>query len=189
MAETLIFPIGHYQGKIRRGTDLVQEIRLGASLLTLTDEEHRVWLAMHDRDGGQAVRAAESGVVSSLLERGILFKVAENPSAQRTFALKHRLVPSMLGLGNTPEVPTAYSIGTIGDPAVELPAPLYDLWEWGHMDPNLWVAVRGATATAQRVGIDNPAESVPELLLRRLLAALHDILAEHAAYLDRGLRE
>lgn len=203
--DTRLFPIGQFQGDSfgPPGADHHErQVRLGADLVSLTQDELAAWAAAHGnpRDMNNPWRRAKhlelvesigienaGAVVSSLLERGLLFEVEDKPASRRHFALHHRLVPVLLGLGNTPEEPWFYSIGTLGNPVIKLQSPLYDLWEWAHMDPNVWVAVRGATATAKRVGVTDPDQTEPDRLLRDLVDALHGMLTGHTVYLDRGL--
>lgn len=205
LEDTLLFPIGEFQGDAvgPPGSESHhRQVRLGAELISLSEAELAVWAAAHGnpQDPNSAWTRTDmvalldqaniedpTAEIGSLSERGLLFEVADKPSARRQFALHHRMVPIMLGLGNTPEEPWYYSIGTLGNPVIKLQSPLYDLWEWAHMDPNLWVAVRGATATAKRVGVTDPDQIEPDRLLKDLVDALHAMLTGHTVYLDRGL--
>jgi len=70
---------------------------------------------------------------------------------------------------------------------VQMSAMAYDLYEWAHMDANLWLACEGAAATAVRVGIEDPLATDPLLMLNALLGTLHFLLSPNAVYLDSRL--
>lgn len=201
----LVLPVGQFFGQTHGppGSGARQsQVRLGPDLVALNQGELAAWAGAHGdpNEPGRPVSrdALESlliraGIpsplltVAGLLECGVLAEVADTADARREFALGHRFVPLLLGLGNTATEPWYYAVGTMGNPMVKLTSQLYDIWQWAHLDPNLWVALRGATATARGVGITDPAQTEPDLLLSDLLSATHSLLAVHAGYFDRGL--
>jgi hypothetical protein len=205
-AEPLIVPIGHYVGAFFHtpgSPEHYQQVRVGADLRRLTDEQFRVWGLAHglldQLDDGPwtrsavlaaaaqaAVDGAES-IVVELLADGTLVEVAPGTAGAVEFARQHRLVPLMLGLGNSPQEPWLYSVGFPDQPIVKMVSVLYDLWEWAHLDTDIWAACHGAAKTAQRAGITDPEQSEPEKLLTGLVESLHTLLGPNAAYLDLRL--
>lgn len=97
------------------------------------------------------------------------------------------MIPLMLGLGNTTEEPRLYSVGLVGQPMVSMSSMAYDLYEWAHMESNLWLACQGAAATAVRVGIEDDVATDPARMLDALLATLHVLVSPNAVYLDTRL--
>jgi hypothetical protein len=205
-AEPLIFPIGHYIGAFYPtpgGTDHYQQVRIGADVLRLSDKEFAVWGTAHGvpervevapwtkseliaaaRDAG--VRDPGS-IIAEFLAAGTLVEVAAGTPSAVTFASEHRLVPLMLGLGNTPEEPWLYAIGFLDQPIVKTRSILYDLWEWAHLDTDIWAACHGAAGTARKAGVTDPEQNDPHALLTGLVESLHTLLGPNAAYLDRRL--
>lgn len=202
-AAKLLFPIGHCIGvyhDLPASNDHFTQVRVGAEVNRLDDEQFAIWGLAHgtpDRQPDQAwnreavltagrrggIERAEE-ILESLVDDHLLVETTPGTDSAVDFARGHRLVPLMLGLGNTAEEPWIYSVGLIGMPIVQLSAMAYDLYEWAHLDPNLWLACEGAAATAVRVGIDEPMATDPLQMLHALLATLHVILSPNAVYLD-----
>ncbi len=201
----LLFPIGHCIGVFHNSAepgDHSTQVRVGAAIHQLTDEQFAIWGLAHalpDRPLDEpwsrasvltAARRAGIGrpdeVLESLLQDGLLAETPPVGDSAVDFARQYRMVPLMLGLGNTPEEPWIYSVGMVGMPIVQLSAMAYDLYEWAHMDPNLWLACEGAAATALRVGIDDALATDPVLTLEALLETLHIMLSHNAICLDSG---
>ena len=203
---SLLIPIGHCIGAyydLPTSTEHFIQVRMGADVNRLSDEQFVIWGLAHgapDRDAEkpwsrQAVLSAArrvgvskaEEVLESLVADHLLVEVIPETDAAVDFARQHRMVPLMLGLGNTAEEPWIYSAGMIGLPIVQMSAMAYDLYEWAHMDANLWLACEGATATAVRVGIEDPLAADPLLMLNALLGTLHFLLSPNAVYLDSRL--
>lgn len=201
----LLFPIGHCIGAyydLPASNDHFTQVRVGADVNRLTDEQFAIWGLAHgtpDRPPDQpwnrqavltAARRAGIGgaeqVLESLMADHMLVETTPGTDSAVDFARRHRLIPLMLGLGNTAEEPWIYSVGLLGMPIVQLSATAYDLYKWAHLDANLWLACEGAAATAVRVGIDDPKATDPLQTLNALLATLHVILSPNAVYLDSG---
>lgn len=205
-AATLLFPIGHCIGAyydLPVSTDHFFQVRVGPDVVRLSDEQFAVWGLAHstpDRPEGQpwnrarvieaarraGVAEAES-VLQSLADDYLLFETSPGTDAAVDFARRYRMVPLMLGLGNTSEEPRLYSVGLIGQPIVSMSGVAYDLYEWAHMESNLWLACEGAAETAVGVGIDDPVSTDPLRMLDALLETLHVLLSPNAVYLDTRL--
>jgi hypothetical protein len=202
-AEPLIVPIGHYVGAYfptPGSQDHHQQVRIGADVRNLDPEQFRVWGLAHglldriDADSAPWTRsallaaAAEAGVTGAeqvteaLLADGTLVEVSPRNASE--FARTHRMVPLMLGLGNTPEEPWLYAVGFPDQPIVKMVSVLYDLWEWTHMDNDIWTACHGAGTMATRAGVTDPDQTDPEKLLSGLVESLHTLLGPNAVYLD-----
>ncbi len=135
---------------------------------------------------GRGIAGSEQ-VLESLIADHLVAETTPGTDSAVDFARRYRLIPLMLGLGNTAEEPWIYSVGMIDLPVVQLSAMAYDLYEWAHMDANLWVACEGAAATAVRVGIEDPLATDPLAMLNVLLSTLHFLLSPNAVYLDSRL--
>lgn len=205
-AAPLVVPIGHCAGAYYDVAGPAQawehtfQVRVGPDIVALTDQQFAVWGLAHgtpDRPADLAwdrtalLAAAERGglpdaaaVLDFLLADHLVAEVAPGTEAAVDFARRYRLVPLLLGLGNTADEPGLYSVGLIGQPLVSMSSTAYDLYQWAHLDPDLWVACEGAAATAVRVGIDEPTATDPHRLLDALLVSLHTLLGPNAVYLD-----
>ena len=122
--------------------------------------------------------------LAELEELGLVALAAPGTESGRALALRVRMVPLVLGLGNSAEAPDAYSVGLPGRALAVLSAAAYDLFEWAHMETSLWRACEGAAATAARVGITDASATDPAVLLSDLLSDLHRLLTPNAVYLD-----
>ncbi len=204
----LLYPLGHYIGAHHppdSSLEPVQRVRLGPRYHDLTRRQFVVWKLAHgSQEAVQSdtpwrrrsveelagvtgiVDAAE--IVDQLTELGLLADVAPGTRAAHTFAVTHRLVPLMLGLGNSAENPWLFSIGFFDLPIVSVTYPVYDLWQWSAMDETLWDTCRSAAEIAERQGAEDPDSIDPERLLTGLLGALHGLLTAGAACLDDAFR-
>lgn len=198
---SLLLPVGHCIGAsyaLPTSNEHFVQVRVGPDVRRLSDEQFAVWGLAHglptrpaDRPWGRKsmlkaarhVRGAKQ-VLDSLIEDHLIFETTPGTDSAVDFARRHRMVPLMFGLGNTAEEPWKYSVGMLGQPLVEMSAMAYDLYEWAHMDANLWLACEGAAATAGRVGIEDPLATDPKLMLDALLGTLHMLLSPNAVYLD-----
>jgi hypothetical protein len=206
--EPLIFPIGHYVGAYydELGTQRHhQRVMLGADVQRLDDQQLAVWLlargvpeqigevpwtrkALEEIAGKSGVTDPDR-VVSALVAEGLLAETVPGTEHSVDFAEAYRLMPLMLGLGNTPDEPWLQAIGFFEQPVVKVANEVYSMWEWANVDNNLWAACHAYADTSKRAGETDPEETVPELILTGFLGVAHALLAAGAAYFDLALRE
>ncbi len=210
-AEPLIFPVGHYLGRqfrlqpsgSRGDLGVVEDVcrvRRGANFHSLTGEQAAVWTAacgsakaLEDaipwsRQSMLAATSSQVGeIVEDLIGRQLLVEVSPGTPSARDFASTHRVVPSMLGLGNSADEPDIFHIGFLNSPVVAVSHAIYDLWSWSTMDGCLWDACENAYQAAQQAGIAAPADD-PNQLLTGFLGALHALLYAGAASIDIDFR-
>lgn len=196
--QALLLPVGHGLGAFHPGdgeTAPVQQVRLGTAIAELTDAEFLVWTLAHGLvdEQGQAVPSTEAAVleytddqetVRSLLARGLLAEVVPGSSESVGFASAHRLVPLALGLGNSPEQPWLFAAGLLHQPLVLMTGGMYDLWQWAHLSPNLWLACQELALVATQAGLTDPEQTDPEQVLAGALGSLHQLLATRVACVD-----
>jgi hypothetical protein len=192
-----VYPIGQL---IRvRATEDEFHVRVGADLLRLSSADFSVWAMAHGpadhvpRPWTPAELAEQARTVglpdapdrlAHLAETGLVAFAAPGTVSGLALAQRVRMVPLVLGLGNSAANPDAYSVGLPGRPLAVLSAAAYDLFEWATMETSLWRACQGAAATATRVGIEDPLAGDPEAVLAALLADLHRLLTPNAVCLD-----
>ena len=192
-----VYPIGQLIG-VRAVVDQF-DVRVGAALHSLPAADFGVWAMAHGpadhvprpwTPDALAEQAAAVGLdafperLARLQEEGLLALAAPGTASARELALRVRMVPLVVGLGNSAQAPDAYSVGLPGRPLAVLSAAAYDLFEWAHMETSLWRACEGAAATAARVGIADTTATDPEALLSSLLGDLHRLLTPNAVHLD-----
>jgi hypothetical protein len=192
-----VYPIGQL---IRvRAAEEEFHVRIGAELHRLSAGDFSVWAMAHGpadhvpRPWTVEELAAQADAIGlpdapdrlvRLAETGLVTLAAPGTASGSALARRVRMVPLVLGLGNSAENPDAYSVGLPGRPLAVLSAAAYDLFEWATMETSLWRACERAAATAARVGIDEPMASDPEALLASLLSDLHRLLTPNAVCLD-----
>jgi hypothetical protein len=174
-----LVPVGHDLGVFHDGMggSPVRQIRVGAEVEELTEEQYKTWLAV--LDGGPAS--------DELRTRRLL----ADPTDAVEFASTHRLLPLALGLGNTAEEPWLFSAGLLYQPMVVMTSPLYDLWQWAHLSPDLWSACRESAAVALQAGVTAPEQTDPAEVLAGALETVPHLLAARVACFDvriEGLR-
>jgi hypothetical protein len=205
--EPLLLPIGHYVGAVyqdgQRGVR--RQVRRGTTFHDLTDDQFAIWSAAHGTqeavraDSAWQRRAVEQhpqvaglagagGLIDEMLDIGLLAEVTPGRDQVLEFARSHRLVPLMLGLGNSPDDADMFDIGFLHQPVLSVSYPIYDLWQWSTMDDSVWATCENAADVAERSGYTNPAYTDPTRLLSGLLRSLHALLVAGAAYLDIGFR-
>ena len=192
-----VYPIGHLI-RVRTAQDEFH-VRVGAELQRLPSADFSVWAMAHGpadhvprpwtvdelADQATAIGLPDAPErLGRLEEAGLVALAAPGTDSGLALARRVRMVPLVLGLGNSAENPDAYSVGLPGRPLAVLSAAAYDLFEWATMETSLWRACEGAAATATRVGIDDPLASDPESLLTSLLSDLHRLLTPNAVCLD-----
>lgn len=200
----LLLPVGHLLGADYPTPGSPEHsvlLRVGPELVQLDDALFTTWALAHglpDPDPAstwttQALlrTAVDQGLgdltapLSTLLADRLLVQVdPDDPRQAVAFAESHRLVPLALGLGNSPDALDAWSIGLLGHPLVTVSGTLFDVFEWAHLDHDLWAACRRAAERARRAGISEPAVVQPELLLPDVLRSLHALLAVDVVCID-----
>jgi hypothetical protein len=192
-----VYPIGQLI-RVRAAEDEFH-VRVGADLQRLSAADFSVWAMAHGpadhvprpwtgdelADQARTVGLADApDRLARLFETGLVALAAAGTPSGLALAQRVRMVPLVLGLGNSAANPDAYSVGLPGRPLAVLSAAAYDLFEWSTMETSLWRACQGAAATAARVGIEDPLASDPEAVLAALLADLHRLLTPNAVCLD-----
>lgn len=199
----LLFPIGLLAGTFPSETGGHQhEIRRGAKIHELTDHELAAWTLAHSSPqspaevGSHCTRSAveqrlralgvddADAVVAGLLGRGLL---AETPTAGEHavgFAQAHRAVPTVYGLGNSPEEPWRYAVGPLGLELVRVTWPVFHLWAWGHRDGDLWRGCESFAEQERAAGGTDLVVSDPAQVLAGFLSMVHGLLDAQAVYLD-----
>jgi hypothetical protein len=203
MTGALVLPVGQLVGTYYDPADAEghhHEVRTGGRIHELTDTELVTWIFAHAApddlaDDGPWTTAAllrhltAQGVpqpptlVDGLFGRGLLTEVAPGTDGAVTFARGHRVVPTMLGLGNSPEEPWLYSIGLIGRERIRVSRLVFELWAWGHRDDDLWHAC-DALAALEKAAFDEDADDGPAHILDGFLGTVHGLLNAQAAYVD-----
>lgn len=205
--ERLLFPVGHHVGAQHRveSNEIVEQVRRGATFHDLTSSQHAVWTLAHGSPEAiqndvpwtrQAVEelakvaglVAVTEVVDQLMETGLLVEVVPGTEQALDFAKTHRVVPLMLGLGNTADEPWLFGIGFLGQPILQVIHPIYDLWQWSAMDDTLWATCQSAVDVARRARSTDPERTDPSKLLTGFLGSIHALLLAKAACLDIGFR-
>jgi hypothetical protein len=196
-APVQVYPIGQLI-RVQAAVDRF-DVRVGATLHSLSSAEFGVWAMAHGpadhvpRPWTPAELVAQAATVHlpeapqrlvELEEQGLVALAAPGTESGRALARRVRMVPLVLGLGNSAQAPDAYSVGLPGRALAVLSAAAYDLFEWSHMETSLWRACEGAAATAARVGITDETATDPGALLSSLLSDLHRLLTPNAVHLD-----
>jgi hypothetical protein len=170
-----VVPVGHDLGVFHDGAGgRVRQVRVGAELVELSDSQYAAWSSAH------VDQTSRGELTEQLLARHLLADLSD-PMA---FAAGHRLLPLALGLGNTPEEPWLFSAGLLYQPMLAMTGPLFDLWQWAHLSPDLWSACQESAAVAARAGLDEPRHIDPTEVLDGALAALPELLAARVACVD-----
>jgi len=168
-----LVPIGHDLGVFHDGVGgRVQQVRVGADIHELPDDLYEAWRTAHETTPDTAV--------DELSARRLLAS-ADDPVA---FASTHRLLPLALGLGNSVEQPWLFAAGLLYQPVAAMTGPLYDLWQWAHLSPDLWSACREAAAVAVQAGVTEPEQTDPAQVLAGVMEALPQLLTARIACFD-----
>lgn len=61
---------------------------------------------------------------------------------------------------------------------------MYDLWQWAHLSPSLWLACQELAMVATQAGMSDPEQTDPERVLAGALSSLHPLLAVRVACVD-----
>ncbi|MGW6282653.1 hypothetical protein [Kribbella sp. NPDC055071] len=199
--DVLLIPVGHDLGvHYLDGLERRQQIRIGADLAELSDEEFAVWLLAHGIDDedrptpASLVATAESlelptatitAAVERLTKLGLLAQVEPGGGSAVLFARRHQLFPLMLGLGPDQDEPWLQTVGPLHRPVAKVSSALYDVWAWAHLAPHLWSGCEDAAEAARVAGVTAADELDPRKVLAGLLGSVHAMLSVRAAYFDR----
>jgi hypothetical protein len=201
--DVLLVPVGHDLGVLypEPGSDQRrQQIRAGADVVELEDMDFAIWLLAHgmgdqDRPTRASLNASAQRLglpaatiddaVDRFLVSGLLVEVQPSGESAVLFAEQHQLVPLMLGLGPDQEQPWLQTIGLLNQPVVQVSSPMYDVWAWAHLAPQLWTGCHDAAEVARLAGATDPEELDPRRVLAGLLGSVHALLCVRAAYFDR----
>jgi hypothetical protein len=168
-----LVPIGHDLGVLHDGSAAVRQVRVGAEIEELTGQQYSLWSSATADD--------------DLLSRRLLADTTD----QVAFASAHRLLPLALGLGNTPDEPWLFAAGLLYQPMVAMTGPMYDLWQWAHLSPDLWSACQESAAVAVAAGADSPEQTDAVRVLAGALEVVPQLLTAKVACFDvrtEGLR-
>jgi len=203
----LLLPLGHYVGAFypRIGSiERYHNVMLGSQVHRLNDQQVTAWLLARgptdegDPDELWTRRRAEetaaktgfediSPLLDELAAMGLIAEPALETEEAIEFAESYRLVPLMLGLGNTPENPGLHGIGFLDNPVLSVPGTVYNLWEWAHVDDSLWAACYSFADISREAGNTDPELVEPERILNGFLTTLSVLLVANTAYLDRAI--
>ncbi|MGH3545845.1 MAG: hypothetical protein ACRDPW_07965 [Mycobacteriales bacterium] len=167
MSNVIVLPVGHLLGPFfTNADDEVPEsvdLRVGGELSSLPPEAYLVWAAAHG-DPQQVATAPmtkaatleRAGVVldqpgrayRELVSRGLLVEVGAGKRGQREFAERHRVLPLVMGLGNSFQRPEEFVIGMVGSPVMTLPGSVFSVWMFGHQYPTLWQTCENVAMSA-----------------------------------------
>jgi hypothetical protein len=177
-----IFPIGHYMGE--RHPEGLHYVRVGLEHQTMTADEFGVWVLAHgenplwtDEDVLSLADKAELPGASEALARLRSVGAVVSVTDEQEFAERYRLVPLLVGLGNTEENPDIYAIGLPGTPVARVNAGSYELWQWSALAPTLW-----HTCEVRAKVTEDPVSAAE--LVSDVLAEARPLLANSCAYLD-----
>lgn len=205
--DALVLPIGRFVGS-SGGDDPPDGRRhrlcVDGQLVDLTDGGLAVWALAHgsldpitaggtpwtmaELEGyaGRAGIADTGRLIAELTERGLLVEAPPEGPAARVFAERHRIVPTMIGLGNTAEEPEVFSIGTFDREVARVDEALYDLWTWSGPDDSLWRVCATLARLAATVADPGGPEPDPAELLAAFLRQVHQLLTSGILHFDRA---
>jgi hypothetical protein len=190
-AGTQLVPVGHDLGAFHDGVGgHCHQVRVGAEIVELDVTRHDVWTAAHGTIGadGVAAPATEEALRSVHGDESVTELMAKRLIARTTpsdeFAATHRLVPLVLGLGNTVEEPWLFAAGLLYQPVVMMTGAVYDLWQWAHLSPDLRSACHESAKAATQAGVTDVEQTDPDRVLTGALASLPQLVAARAACFD-----
>ncbi len=204
-----LLPIGQYAGEFFTSAEqqepVYHEVRLGGDFIRITSLEHATWAVAHNdpqllAEGAQPNRAAietamrQLGYVDiaeplqNLQQLGLISAVVPVGGPLREFAQRHRIVPQVLGLGNTAQDLDDCLVGTPGEPRLSLSFDAYQVWLASELHPCLWDASEQVAEAFQAAGREQgpttAAEVTAAALLHSCYRSLPLLIAASCAYLD-----
>lgn len=202
-----VFPVGHYDGPQypkAGGPPRYHSLRIGRLFVNLsTHDALAVWTAAHRPTDaadepwtrGRVTEVARQrlgagdpeAAIDELLKSGVLVEVAPATPDAVGFARHHRVIPLMVGLGNTPEALDTFGLGLLGlPPVVQVPGLVYDILRWGPFAPTLWEVCREYADAQAEAGVTDPRERDAGTVLDVFLGSLHTLLGPNAVYIDEA---
>lgn len=202
--EPLLLPVGEFFGTSYPplGSDeRYHRVRMGGEVWEFEDYRFTLWGLLHglpdkldEQPWGRTVARYEAyehmplelfdAMLDSLFAGGLAVEVFPDSDEAVEFARRHRMVPRMLGLGNSAEQPWLYSIGFFGHPVVTVTRIVYDLWERTSSGESLWTACEALADEERRAGSTDPELVDPKRMLAGVLADLHRLLVTNVVYLE-----
>lgn len=198
----LVMPVGHHLGaSYDRAGDSAPgswDVRVGPNAFQLDVTAYQVWTAAHgegtanpawDRAAVERIAAAKGvaspgPVLDTLLAAELLVEIDPAGDSGERFAARHRVEPIGFGLGNTPDEPGLYAIGSPGDAWAAVDYRVYNMWAFSHLYPTLRDACV-AMATERRAAGLTGQDVDPRELLSGFLGAVPMLVATHCAFVDR----
>lgn len=190
------------------------DVRLGDEIVALPEAGFGVWVLCHGHPGdaaeasGPAAEGSGNGrpwtrsealayaqakgvsdaaaTVRELAGAGLVVEAPTAGRQARQFAESHRLRPSLLGLGNSPEEPDMFQIGLVGTPMAQVSRDLFEIWRWSGVAANIWDACMIFTDSERAHGESFSGWTDPEEALTSILSTAHQLLSAGAAYLDQA---
>lgn len=207
----LIFPVGHYIGAHYEypGADLdFHVVRIGWEIYRIEgNEQFGVWALAHGvpvpgdetqswtrpaLEGAARATGLPSlgGALEALFTKDLIVEVVPETADAVDFAKVVRPRSLLVGLGNTADDPLHYGIGLPGgQPVMRATAFDYELWKWGHACDSLWHVCQVLAQAGRDVAPNEPEQTEPERILTRVLAAVQNLVAHGAVYLDEAREE
>ncbi len=204
-----LLPTGQYAGQFfteaEQSNPAYHEVRLGGDFIRITSIEHATWAVAHSdpqllADGAQPNRAAiETSMrqlgftdigrpLQNLQELGLISAVMPVGGPLREFAERHRIVPQVLGLGNTAQELDTCLVGTPGEPRLSLSFDTYQVWLASELHPCLWDACEQVAMAFQAAGAAQGSTAAAKVttaaLLHSCYRSLPLLIAAGCAYLD-----
>jgi hypothetical protein len=157
----MLLPVGQYAGQFfisaQESYPAYHEIRLGGEFVRLTSIEQTTWAVAHSdpqllADGVEPNRVAIDSAMrqlgypdieeplKNLRDLGLIASVLPIGNGAKSFAERYRIVPQVLGLGNTADALDDCLVGTPGEPRLSLPFDVYQVWLASELHPCLWDA-------------------------------------------------
>ncbi|MEU4448432.1 tetratricopeptide repeat protein [Actinosynnema sp. NPDC050801] len=211
-AMRVVLPVGHFAGPLYTSPDAAApesfEVRFRHGIFSLSAAEYAVWAVSHGDPSllgdpadqvpntrevvEYAARMAgvtePEPVFDSLVEDGLLVHTELTGEPAREFARRHRVVPLVLGLGNSPQNPVLFQIGMPDAPRATVAYDIYHLWLFTHRAPNLWDALVNMGKEAEQSNAESDGVELvsdPDVLLETALGALRVLVSTSCAYVDR----
>ncbi|MGH3546102.1 MAG: hypothetical protein ACRDPW_09295 [Mycobacteriales bacterium] len=204
-----LLPIGQYAGQFftaaGQSDPAYHEVRLGGDFIRITSIEHATWAVAHNdpellADGAQPNRTAiETAMrqlgfddidepLANLHELGLIGAVVPVGGSLRKFAELHRIVPQVLGLGNTTADLDNCLVGTPGEPRLSMSFDVYQVWLASELHRCLWDACEQVATAFQTAGREQGSSAAagitPAALLHGCYRCLPVLIATGCAYLD-----
>ncbi len=198
-----VIPVGHVLGPSysEPGSDGPDsyEVRIGDDFCSLDHRAYTVWLLAHgfpelveqrppsrtqvqEQAAAQGIEEPETAF-GELLDQGLLVQVMPTEGQLRRFATGHRVCALGMGMGNTAEDPSSYTIGTPDDPWAVVDYRTYFTWSYVSRFGSLWDAV-GEIADFGALRDEDGVALTATGLLGAFLEQFPMLLATNCIYID-----